>query len=57
MNQIHKKNFIYDKLIIELNKKNRNKKYWIIHMCKNEYIYMLNYSLQNYVKSFYKYKL
>ena len=56
MNLIHKKNFNYDKLIIELNKKNNMKKYWINHMIKNEYIYMLNYSLRkNYVKMFYKY--
>ena len=50
-----RKNFYYDKVVIEFNKKCKARKYYIRYMAENEYITMLNYCLENEVKSFYSY--
>ena len=49
------RNFYYDKVVIEINKKNNAKKAYIRHMANNEYYAMLFYCLNNQVKSFYAY--
>ncbi len=50
-----RKNFYYDKVVIEFNRKYKARKYYIKYMAENEYITMLNYCLENEVKSFYSY--
>ncbi len=50
-----RKNFYYDKVVIEFNRKYKARKYYIRYMAENEYITMLNYCLENEVKTFYAY--
>jgi len=50
-----RKNFYYDKVVIEFNRKYKARKYYIKYMAENEYIIMLNYCLENEIKAFYSY--
>ena len=49
------RNFKYDKVVIEFNKKSKVKKVYLRYMKENEYIEMLCWCLNNNVKSFYSY--
>ena len=50
-----RKNFNYDKVVIEFTKKTKARKNYIRYMAENEFMTMLNYCLENQVKSFYSY--
>ena len=50
-----RKNFYYDKVVIEFTKKTKAKKNYIMYMAQRNYNAMLFYCLNNQVKSFYAY--